>query len=294
MVLECLQRWRLHSFPGKLVPEFSLPHGKVFLDFQKELLWFSSCSLLLVQCLGTTGNNLALSTCIQVFICITKIPVEPSLLQAKQFQLYQPSPTGEVLPFIHHFVALNLTFFSLSISCICTGEPITGHSTPGMATPVLSRITSFYLLQPRILLVFLYSSVSAGLESAILVLSRGRGSSLSICWQYFAQQGLDNISLFCSKNIWLAPIQNLAPGGPGSFPSFPQSHFPAGWSLACSVPWFVLSQVQATAFLFVELHEVLINPFLHITKVPLNDRTLWSVSCFCILSSADFLKVHSA
>jgi len=76
---------------------------------------------------------------LQLFMDIYKILPEPSLLQAEQPQFPQPFLIGRGVPVPSPSL---WPFAGLSPVCPClsrTGEPRTGHSTPGEASPVLSR-----------------------------------------------------------------------------------------------------------------------------------------------------------
>ena len=76
---------------------------KFFLMFSWNFLGFSLCPLPLVLSLGTTGKSLAPSSwpppCRYL---VSKVPSQPSLLQAEQAQLPQPLLVGEMLQSPHH------------------------------------------------------------------------------------------------------------------------------------------------------------------------------------------------
>ncbi|KAK4806513.1 hypothetical protein QYF61_021349 [Mycteria americana] len=124
--------WRPHNFPGQAVPVLSHPHSeKVFPDVQRVPPVFQFVPIVSFP----------------VFICIIKIPSEPSLLQAKLFQLSQPFLMGEMLQSLGAPVPPSTLwpFAGLSTLCpclSCTAEPRTGHSTPGYLS-LLPRSVSF-------------------------------------------------------------------------------------------------------------------------------------------------------
>jgi len=85
--LEYLQRRRIHNPSGQPVPVLVTLRGKkFFLMFRRNFLCFSLCLLPLVLSLGTTEKSgpILLTLTFQIFISISKVPSQPSLLQAKQ------------------------------------------------------------------------------------------------------------------------------------------------------------------------------------------------------------------
>lgn len=113
----------------------NLTSKKCFLIFIGNLLCFSLCPLPLILSLGITEKSLALSFFhpLQVFTHTNKIPLEPSLLQAKQSQLSQIFLTKEMLQSLCRLCGPLLN------SSSCSEEPRSGHSTPHVNSPVLSR-----------------------------------------------------------------------------------------------------------------------------------------------------------
>lgn len=102
---------------------------KCFLMFKQNLLFFSSCPLLLVLSLSTTKESLAPPSLphfiIYLFIYIDKISPQSFLICL-------------MFPSLHHLHSPSLD--SPVDQCLsCTGEPRTGHSTPGVALLVLCR-----------------------------------------------------------------------------------------------------------------------------------------------------------
>ena len=92
----------------------------------------------------------------------------------------------------------------------CTGEPRTGHSTPGVASPVLSR---------------------------------GEGEPPSTCWQCFVKCNPDTIHLLCSKGTSLAHVQLGIHQDPQVLFCFPAGQPPAyigAWGCSPVVQDFAL------------------------------------------------------
>jgi len=103
---ECLQRRRLHNLPGQPGPglhhpqrEEVLPHVQMELPVL-QFVPIAPCPV--------TGHHwkesgpILLTPTLQLFIGISKVPSQPSLLQTEQAQLPQPFLIGEMLQSPHH------------------------------------------------------------------------------------------------------------------------------------------------------------------------------------------------
>ena len=99
--LEYLQRRRLHNLPGQPVPGLRHPQREeVLLHVQLE---FPLLQFVPVAPCPVAGHHweesgpVLLTPTLQIFRGISKVPSQPSLLQAEQAQLPQPLLVGEML-----------------------------------------------------------------------------------------------------------------------------------------------------------------------------------------------------
>ena len=121
---------------GTCIIVVTLTVKKCFLTFRRNLLCFSLCPLPLFLLLGIAQKSLALPSFVPPFKYSD--PPEPSLLQTKQSHLSQPLIIRDMLQSFHHLCGPSL--YSLqSVHVSHTGKPRTGHSTPGVASPLQSR-----------------------------------------------------------------------------------------------------------------------------------------------------------
>jgi len=104
--LEYLQRRRLHNLPGQPVPglhqpqsEEVLPHVQVELP-RLQFVPVAPCPVA-GQHWKESGPVLLTPT-LEIFIGISKVPCQHSLLQAEQAQLPQPFLIGQMLQSLHH------------------------------------------------------------------------------------------------------------------------------------------------------------------------------------------------
>ena len=104
--LEYVQRRRLHSLPGQPGPGLRHPQREEVLprvQLELSLLHFvptASCPVTGHHC-KESGPVFPTPT-LQIFRGISKVPSQPSLLQAEQAQLPQPLLVGEMLQSPHH------------------------------------------------------------------------------------------------------------------------------------------------------------------------------------------------
>lgn len=80
---------------------------------------------------------------------------EPSVLQAKQTQIFLPFLTGEVLQSLDHFWGPPLDFFHYVHVCLCR-KPAAVQSTPDVVSGVLSRgkgLSPLTCLQQRVMIL---------------------------------------------------------------------------------------------------------------------------------------------
>jgi len=104
--LEYLQRRRLHSLPGQPVPvlhrpqrEEVLPHVQLELPVL-QFVPVAPCPVTGHHC--KESGPVLLTHTLQIFISISRVPSQPSLLQAKQAQLPQPLLVGEMFQSPQH------------------------------------------------------------------------------------------------------------------------------------------------------------------------------------------------
>ena len=135
--LEYLQRRRLHNLPGQPVPVLRHPQREEFLphvQLELPLLQFVP----IAPC-PVTGHHwkescpVLLTPTLQVFRGISKVPSQPSLLQAKQAQLPQPVLIGEVLQSPHHLCSLKCLLPSV---VICLGKDLAEHPSKWVYQPL--------------------------------------------------------------------------------------------------------------------------------------------------------------
>ena len=104
--LEYLQRRRLHNLPGQPVPVLRHPQREdVLPQVQLELpvpqfVPIAPCPVAGHHC--KESGPVLLTPTLQIFRGISKVPSQPSLLQAEQAQLPQPLLGGEMLQSPHH------------------------------------------------------------------------------------------------------------------------------------------------------------------------------------------------
>ena len=99
--LEYLQRRRLHNLPGQPVPVLRHPQREEVLPHvQLELPRLQFVPVAPCPVAGhhwKESGPVLLTPTLQIFMGISKVPSQPSLLQAEQAQLPQPLLVGEML-----------------------------------------------------------------------------------------------------------------------------------------------------------------------------------------------------
>jgi len=104
--LEYLQRRRLHSLPGQPEPGLCHPQREEVLPhLQLELPPLQFVPVAPCPVAGhywKESGPILLTPTLQIFRSISKVPSQPSLLQAEQAQLPQPFVVGEMLQSPHH------------------------------------------------------------------------------------------------------------------------------------------------------------------------------------------------
>jgi len=195
------------------------PHNeKVFPDLQREPPVFQFLPIGTGPVIGhhwKESGSIVFAPSLQTFIYVDNSPSKPCLLEAEQSQLSQHFLVVEMFQSLNSCHGPSLD--SLQFICLsCIGEPRTGHSTPGVTSPVLCR---------------------------------GEGSSPSVLLALLCLMQPNNIlAFFCCKDILLAHIQLGVHQTPSSFSAKLHSSWVAPsiyWHRGLFTSRFYMSQQRA-------------------------------------------------